>query len=117
MPPGRVALFAFSKEASCFIHVLLNALDFADKGWTARIVVEGGATTIIPEVARPDHALNSLFVQALERDLFDGACKACSTQLGVADKVQKAGLRLLHEMKGHPSMAWYRQMGHEIITF
>lgn len=117
MPNGKVALFAYNGEEMCFVHVLLQAIDYQERGWEPRIVVEGTATRLIPQMNEEGHRLNGLFKKAKERDLFDGACRACSTMLGVAEDVQKSGLRLLAEMNGHPSIAWYREMGYEVITF
>ena len=39
----KFALFVFNGDPMCFIHVLLNALDMRDKGYDARIVIEGSA--------------------------------------------------------------------------
>ena len=45
---GKFALFAFTGEATCFIHVLLNGLDLKAKGQEAKIVIEGAACRLIP---------------------------------------------------------------------
>ena len=39
----KIALFVFNGDPMCFIHVLLNALDMKEKGYEARIVIEGAA--------------------------------------------------------------------------
>ena len=36
----------------CFIHVLLNALDMGHKGYDAKIIIEGAATKLIPELKK-----------------------------------------------------------------
>ncbi len=55
----KVALFAFNAEFMCFIHVLLNALDMNATGMDVKIVIEGSATKLIPDLglARQPHGL------------------------------------------------------------
>ena len=113
----KVALFAFNGDSMCFIHVLLNALDLKAKGDDVRIVLEGSATKLVPEMAREQSPLFRLFRQAKEQGLFEGACKACSTKMNVVGAVQQEALPLLDDMSGHPSMRQYLEKGYEVITF
>ncbi len=113
----KVAMFVFNGDPMCFIHVLLNGLDLNGKGNEVRIVVEGSATKLIPEMTKPDHPLFALYRKALEKDLIAGACKACSAKLGVKQAVEQTGLPLLDDMNGHPGMAQYMDAGFEIVSF
>jgi hypothetical protein len=113
----KVALFAFNGDGMCFIHVLLNAIDMNDKGYDVKIIVEGSATKLIPELAKEDHPMYRLCEKAKGLDLIDGACKACSNKMGTLEAAKAQGLRLLDEMSGHPSMARYREEGFEVMTF
>ena len=111
------ALFVFNGDPMCFIHVLLNALDMHAKGTKAKIVVEGAATKLIPELAKEENPLHQLWRKVKELDLVEGACKACSQKMGTDGLAQGQGLALLDDMNGHPSMAAFRLRGYEIITF
>ena len=113
----KIALFPFNGELMCFIHVLLNAIDMNDKGYEVKIVIEGSATKLVPELAEADNPMYRLYEKAKGLDLIDGACKACSNKMGTLEAVKGEGLRLLDEMNGHPSMARYREEGFEIVTF
>jgi len=113
----KVAIFAFNGELMCFVHVLLNAIDMNDKGHDVKIVIEGSATKLVPELAKEDNPMHRLYQKAKGLGLIDGACKACSNKMGVLEAVKAEGLRLLDEMSGHPSMARYGEEGFEIITF
>lgn len=110
-------LYAFNGELMCFVHVLLNALDMTEKGEKAIIVFEGAAVKLVPVLEAGDTPFSPLYFKAKEAGLIDGACKACSQKLGVLDDVEKAGLTLLDDMSGHPSMAAYQAKGYTIITF
>ncbi len=111
------ALFVFNPDPMCFVHVLLNALDMDARGDKARMVMEGGATALVAELAEKDNQLHGLWQKVRQKDLVEGVCRACAGKMNALEAVRREGLELLDEMNGHPSMAAYRQKGYEIITF
>ncbi|WP_419786912.1 cytoplasmic protein [Pseudodesulfovibrio sp.] len=110
-------LYAFNGELMCFAHVLLNALDMADKGSEVLIVFEGASVKLVPELEKESNPFHALYKQCKERGLIDGACKACSAKLGVLEAVQDAGLKLLEGMSGHPPISSYMVRGYTVLTF
>ncbi len=113
----KTALFVFTGDPVCFIHVLLNGLDMTAKGMQARIVVEGAATALLPQLAEPQHPLHKLWEQAKSEGIVTGVCKGCSQKMGTLDEAVRQELPLLADMSGHPSMSFYMESGFEIITF
>ena len=113
----KFALFVFNGDPMCFIHVLLNALDMNAKGNEAKIIIEGAAVKLIPELAKSDNPLNGLWNKNLAAGLVEGVCKACSSKLGTLEAAKAQALPLLDDMSGHPGMWGYRDKGYEIITF
>ena len=113
----KVALFAFQGELMCFIHVLLNALDFKAKGHEAVVVIEGAACKLIPELVMEDNPLHTLYAKAKGQGLIAGACRACSAKMKVTETVESEGLTFLDDMSGHPSMSGFMAQGYEIISF
>lgn len=113
----KTALFVFNGDPMCFIHVLLNALDMAERGGSVQIVVEGAATKLIPDLARTDHPLHMLWQKTRQRGLVAGVCRACSQKTGTLESAEEQGLALLDDMQGHPSMARYLESGHTLVTF
>ncbi|RTZ97312.1 MAG: cytoplasmic protein [Deltaproteobacteria bacterium] len=113
----KMALFVFNGDPMCFIHVLLNALDMKEKGYEAKIIIEGAATQLIPELARPDHPLHGLWEKSRAAGLVEGVCRACAKKLGTLDAAKAEGLPLLADIAGHPAMTRYRDDGFEIISF
>ena len=67
----KIALFVFNGDPMCFIHVLLNALDMKQKGYEARIIIEGAATQLIPELEKKGHPLHQLWKQARAEGLIE----------------------------------------------
>ncbi len=113
----QIVLFAFNGDFMCFIHVLLNALDMKEKGYEVKIVIEGAATKLIPELMKKGNPLHVLYQKAKELDLFDGVCRACSNKMGTLEAAGTEGFKPLDDMNGHPGMAGYIEKGFEVITF
>ena len=113
----KIALFVFNGDPMCFIHVLLNALDMKEKEYEVKIIIEGAATKLIPELAAEKNPLHNLWEEAKSAGLVDGVCKACSNKMDTREPAEDQGLMLLDEMTGHPSMGRYRDDGFEIVSF
>lgn len=114
---GKVALFVFNGDPMCFIHVLLNALDFKKKEVDVKVVIEGAATGLIPKLAQTGNPLHGLWQETKGQGLVDGVCRACANKMGTLADAEKEGLRMLDDMSGHPGMQGYRARGYEVITF
>lgn len=112
-----LALFAFNGEAMCFVHVLLNALDLHNQGHQVKVIIEGAACKLTPELAKAGSPLNPLYEKAKAAGLLDGICKACAHKMGTLAAAQDMGLALLEDMQGHAGMAKYVEAGYTIITF
>lgn len=113
----KIVLFAFQGEAMCFVHVLLNALEMKSNGIDARIVIEGAATKLVPDLAREGNPMNKSYKEAKEQGLIDGACRACSMKMQVLEAIEKERLPLLDDMSGHPGMTRYVNEGFEVLIF
>ena len=113
----KCVLFVFNDDPMCFIHVLLNAHEMSEKGYEAKIVIEGAATKLISELEKKGNPLHQLWKKARSKGLVEGVCKACSNKMETIREAKAQGLPLLEDMLGHPGMARYLEAGFEIITF
>lgn len=114
---SKVALVAFNGEMTCFVHVLLNGLNMDEKGFELKIILEGAATGLIPELISEQNPFNRLYLQVKDKGLIDAVCKACSSKMGSLDAAVDEGLPIVDEMSGHPSMGRYIEDGYTIVTF
>lgn len=110
---NKVVFFAFRNHMMCFQHLLLNALDIVEKGGDAKIVFEGEAVKLPQELVKEE---NPLYKKALEKNVIEGACEACSKMMEVYDINKELGLNLLVGVSGHPAMEKYLSEGYQIIT-
>lgn len=113
----KTALVAFNGELFCFVHVLLNALDLHEKGQEVTVVFEGAAVNLVAELEKVDNPFHALYLKARQQNLIRGVCRACSAKLGALEAVQTAGLPLLDDMSGHPSLAAIMAQGFTVLTF
>ena len=101
----------------CFSHVLLYALDLTSKGYEARIVIEGMATSLLQKFEEGTAPFTSQYESCKEAGLIAGVCKACANKTGNLASAQRQGLVLLDDMHGHPSIDGFLRQGYEIYTF
>ncbi len=113
----KVIFFAFRGDPLCFIHVLLNSLDLDARGMEGKIILEGEAVKLVPEMAQSGHFLNNLYTKVKKKGLIIGACKACSNKLKVVQAIEDEQIALIGEMSGHPAMSEYIEKGYRILTF
>ena len=112
----KIVIFAFQANPLCFIHVLLNALNMEEQGLEGNIILEGEAVKLVPDMAKSDHFLHSLYTKAKERGLIVGACRVCSHKMGVTEAMASENIDLIGDMAGHPAMAEYIKQGYTVIT-
>jgi hypothetical protein len=113
----KVVLFAFRGDLMCFAHVLLNGMEYRQKGYDVKIVIEGQATATIKEIREKGNPFYDLYEKTKSSGLIDCVCMACASKMDALDAARAEGLRLNNEMSGHPSMAAYSDRGYEVITF
>jgi hypothetical protein len=79
------------------------------------LILDGAATRWARELAKPDHKMRGLFDAV--RDKVAGVCEFCAGAYGVEEAVRAAGLPLIGEFDGHPSLAKRIAQGRQVVTF
>lgn len=113
----KIALVAYQGELMCFSHVMLYALDYAEKEYEVAVIIEGAATKLIAELVKPETPFADQYRRVREKGLIACVCKACATKMGTYVEAREQGLLLGSEMYGHPSLEQYSRLGYEILTF
>lgn len=113
----KVVLLAFQGELMCFAHVLLHAVDLREKGFEIKVVLEGAATKLIPDLAREGEPFSELYLKVRDAGLIDCVCKACASKMGTLQEAQSQRLAIRGEVLGHPGLSDYLAAGYQIITF
>ena len=88
------------------------------RGYDVKIVIEGSATKLVPELAKEGNPMYSHYIKAKEAAVsLTGSAKPAPTRWALSMPLREEGLKLLDDMNGHPGMARYRKEGFEVITF
>lgn len=113
----KVALFAFNGEPMCFVHALINAQDFRQKGYDVKLIIEGSATKLVRDLADSSKPFAGIYKKVKDAGFIDCVCKACAQKMDALDAALEQDLPLCNELAGHPSMARYKDQGYDIIVF
>lgn len=97
------------------VNALSTADEFKDHGDHVTIIFDGAGVRWAAELSKPEHRLHERF-EALH-DEVAGACHYCAGAFEVRDELERVGLPLLREHKGHPSLRSLVDEGYEVITF
>jgi hypothetical protein len=96
-----------------------NALEavkeFKEAGDDVRLVFDGAGSKWVVELSKPEHKAGELF--AAVKDKVSGVCAYCAGAFGVKNGVQAAGVKLISEYEGHPSLKRLIDAGYHVITF
>jgi hypothetical protein len=78
-------------------------------------VFDGAGTKWVGTLAVEGHPLHQRFVEV--QGAIAGACRFCARAFGATQDVQAAGIPLLGEYEGHPSIRTLVVQGYQVITF
>jgi hypothetical protein len=96
-------------------NALEIAKEFKEHDDEIKIVFDGAGTTWIGKLADPESKMNPLYESV--KDKVMGACSFCAGAFGVKSKVEKAGVKLLDDYDGHPSVRALVEDGYQVMTF
>lgn len=116
MKPEKIVFFIFTDNQLAVNHALLNAMEMLENEIQCKIVLEGEAVRLIPQMATPGTRLHELYQEARKLGLFDSVCHKCATRMGTTPAAEAEGLPMDGELRGHPSMTRYLLEGYQIIT-
>ena len=91
------------------------AVVFADTGSPEGLGLVVNALTTAQEFSEAGNGVVVVFDGA--GDVLAGACSYYAKAYGVKDAVEDAGVELLEDYKGHPSLHRLVTEGYEIVTF
>jgi hypothetical protein len=111
----KIAIVSFVGEMSCFVHALLNLWNYHEKGYEARLVIEGASTARILDIGT--FPKGELWEKIKRADLVHSVCKACAAQMGVLQEAEKQGLRIDAVLSGHSDLEPLTKQGYQIILF
>jgi hypothetical protein len=97
------------------VNALTTANEFKEAGDEAVVIFDGAGTKWVGELSGEGHKYSDLFGEV--RDLIAGACAYCAEAYGAKDQVEQAGVELMDDYEGHPSVRKLISEGYQVVTF
>lgn len=97
------------------VNALFATKEFKESGDEVRLLFDGAATKWPGKLTDSNHPYHSLYEQVSDR--VEGACGYCAESFHAAEGAKGAGVHLLDEFEGHPSIRRLVSQGHELLTF
>jgi hypothetical protein len=116
---NRIAVIVLAdSESHADVGRMANAIEiiaeFSQAGEKAILIFDGAGVTWPGKLADQKHPLFKKFKDVKSNTL--GACAYCSKAFNSENGVKKAGIRLLDDFEGHPSIYNLVKEGYQIIT-
>ncbi|TFF96588.1 hypothetical protein EU546_01080 [Candidatus Thorarchaeota archaeon] len=97
-------------------HLLLNAVNFKEKGHEVAVVLECASPKLLIGITDQSVKL-PLFGTTMKLGIIDHACKACSAAFSATEAARKLGVPLKGELSGHSDLLPFAEEGYQIVTF
>jgi hypothetical protein len=97
-------------------HLLLNAVNFHEKGHEVAAVLECASPKLLIGIADGTIKL-PIFDSAMKLAIIDHACKACTATFSATEAADKLGVPLKGELKGHSDLLKFVEAGFSLLTF
>ncbi|MHA2600970.1 MAG: hypothetical protein AM324_002425 [Candidatus Thorarchaeota archaeon SMTZ1-83] len=97
-------------------HLLLNAINFHENGHEVAAVLECASPKLLIGIADGTIRL-PVFDKAMELEVIDHACKACSSVFEATEAAEQLGVPIKGELKGHSDLLRFADAGYSILTF
>ena len=97
-------------------HLLLNAINFKEKGHDVAVILECASPKLLIGIADGSIKL-PVFNKAMQLGIIDQACKACSMAFSATDAAEKLGVPLKGELSGHSDLLPFVEDAYAIVTF
>lgn len=96
-------------------NALTTAREMKEEGDEVKVIFDGAGTKWAAALADEGHKYSKLLDQV--RDKVEGACAYCSNAYQVKDQIEDAGIDLIDDFDGHPSLRGLIRDGYRILTF
>lgn len=116
MAKVAIILHAGPEELARALHGLLYVNELHDAGHEARLFFDGAGTSWVAKFEAEDFRYGDPYRKAKAAGLIEGVCSYCATAFQAKEAAQAAGLDLLDEAGGHPSLARLVTEGYQVIT-
>jgi hypothetical protein len=97
------------------VNAMITTKELKASGDEVALLFDGAGTKWVAALSEGEHRYHALFEDV--RDGIVGACAYCASAFGVRNELEAAGVALLDDFEGHPSLRSYLAAGYHVLTF
>lgn len=109
----KVLFVLWSANVGVFTHVMMNVLDFNDKGHDVGLVFESESCKLIAEY---EEKKNEKYDKIKENNLIASVCKVCAQAMNSLESAQRQNLPIDDALWGHTPLEQWAKKGFQIIS-
>lgn len=95
-------------------NALETVKEFKESNKEVKLIFDGAGVKWIGKLSDPSSNMNAMY-KSVEDKI--GVCGFCAQAFGVKEQVLKAGIPLVEEFEGHPSIKTLVEEDYQVITF
>jgi hypothetical protein len=109
----KLLFVIWSANKGTFVHVMMNVLDFFEKGYKVGVVFESEGCKLIPTY---EENRNDKFEKMKENKLIFSVCKVCAKATGALDSAERQKLPVHDDLFGHTPLENWVKDDFDIIS-
>ncbi|NPD88637.1 MAG: hypothetical protein HGN29_07925 [Asgard group archaeon] len=109
----KMLFVIWTANKGIFTHVMMNVLDFKEKGYEVGVVFESDGCKHISEF---ESNTNEKFEKMKELKLIFSVCKACAKGMGALDSAKRQNLPIHDDLWGHTPLEKWVAEGFKIVS-
>lgn len=109
----KLLFVMWSANKGVFTHIMMNVIDFFEKGYKVGIVFESEGCKLIPMY---EENQNDKFEKIRKNKLIFSVCKVCASATGALESAEKMGLPIHDDLFGHTPLEKWVKEDYDLIS-
>lgn len=109
----KMLFVIWTANKGIFTHIMMNVLDFKEKGYEVGVVFESEGCKLIKEY---EDDSNEKYVKMKKSELIFSVCKVCAKGMGVLESAENQNLPIHDDLWGHTPLEKWVAKGFKIIS-
>jgi hypothetical protein len=109
----KILFVVWTANKGIFTHVMMNVLDFKDKGYEVGVVFESEGCKLVSDY---EENKNAKFEKMKELNLIASVCKVCAKSMGALESAERQDLPIHDDLFGHTPLEKWVSKGYELVS-
>ena len=109
----KILFVIWTSNKGIFTHVMMNVLDFKEKGYEVGVVFESEGCKLVSDF---EENKNNKFEKMKEFNLIVSVCKVCAKSMGALESAERQNLPIHDDLFGHTPLEKWVSKGFELVS-